>query len=255
MSSLALNTVELTSTLRTAPLNGAPSSSDYNSSQRENLVDLASIVDFINNQILPLVNALPATALQPLQDPIGIEGRSIWADTSDQGILFFDSLSSNPLTVADSLRVLNGVLTTMGQQLVDLGIEVASLQARLASTNQNDIALALQNLSSSLNQLTVAQQIQATQISQISSAKIVTKRSGSTSVPAGTTITIPLVFTAAFNDNLYTVSIGLETSSANGLVSAGSFQRDGGGTGVTVGIVNNDAIDHTVIVNVTASHD
>jgi hypothetical protein len=58
MADLNLNTVELTSTLRTAPLNGSPSSSDFNEGQRETLVDLATIVSFINNQILPLVNAL-----------------------------------------------------------------------------------------------------------------------------------------------------------------------------------------------------
>src|SRR3954468_4474929 len=151
---LNLSTVELTSTLRTAPLNGSPSSSDYNESQRETLVDLAALADFVNNEVIPLVNALPATALEP-SDIIGIEGRTVWTDTSDESSLFFDALSSTPLTVADTIRILNGIVSTMSQQLTDLGVEVASLQARLASTNQNDIALALQNLSSALNQVTV----------------------------------------------------------------------------------------------------
>lgn len=172
MASLDLNlsTVELTSTLLTAPLNGAPSSSDYNESQRNTLVDLTSIVDFINNQILPLINALPAGALLPIIGPVGIEGRTVWSDTSDQSALFFNSLSSTPLSLADSLRLLNGIITTMNQQLIDQGVEVASLQAQLSSTNQNDVALALQNLSSSLNQLTINQNVTNTTISGLNIA-------------------------------------------------------------------------------------
>lgn len=155
MPDLNLNTVELVTTIRTAPQNGSPSSSDYNECQREVLVDLAAIVGFINNKILPLINALPDTSLLPLDAPVGIEGRTIWSDTSDQSPVFFDTLSNVPLTLADSLRVIDGILGANSQQLTDLGIEVASLQARLSSTNQNDIALALQNLSSSLNSLTI----------------------------------------------------------------------------------------------------
>lgn len=164
---LNLSTVELTSTLRTAPLNGAPSSADYNDSQRENLVDLATVVSFINNQLLPLINALPASSLLPTVSPVGIEGRTVWTDTSDQSSLFFNPLASLPLSIADSIRVLNGIIITNSQQLIDLGVEVSSLQARLASTNQNDIALALQNLSSSLNQLIVTQNTQGTSLSSL----------------------------------------------------------------------------------------
>lgn len=254
---LNLNTVELTSTLRTAPLNGSPSSSDYNDSQRENLVDLTSVVDFINNQLLPLINALPATALQPVQSPVGIEGRTIWTDTSDQSTVFFNSLSSTPLTVADSLRVISGILTTMNQQLIDQGVEVASLQARLASTNQNDIALALQNLSSALNQVSVNQQIQNTQITQIIGVKVVSKRSAVTTVPAGTVLNVSLTYDIAFNDDFYTamVSVQMNSGSADGLVDAAGFIKTGGGTGITVGVINNDSIDRDVIVHVMASHD
>lgn len=164
---LNLSTVELTSTLITAPLNGAPSSADYNDSQRSNLVDLSTIVSFINNQILPLINALPAGALLPSTAPVGIQGSTIWTNTSDQGQLFFDSLSSTPLTIYESFNILNGILTTSSQQLIDLGVEVASLQSLLASTNQNEISLALQNLSSSLSQLTVTQSVSNTAISSL----------------------------------------------------------------------------------------
>lgn len=262
---LNLPTVELTSTLRTAPLNGSPSSSDYNSSQRENLVDLAAITGFINNTLLPLVNALPAGALLPIQSPVGIEGRTVWTDTSDQSVLFFDSLSSTPLSIADSLRALNGIVTVMNQQLTDQGVEVASLQARLASTNQNDIALALQNLSSALNQVTVNQQIQNVQITEIQGTKAITVRSdqsgqsGAVLVPAGSTAHTTLTFPSsppAFNDNFYTAIVSVEVQGGyNALVNVGGFQKNGTGASVTVSLANFDVVDHTVIVHVFAQHD
>jgi hypothetical protein len=224
---LNLSTVELTSTLRTAPLNGSPSSSDYNAGQREKLVDLATLADFINNVILPLINALPAGALQPITSPVGIEGRTIWSDTSDQSNLFFDALSSTPLTLADSLRVLDGILTVMNQQLIDQGVEVASLQARLASTNQNDISLALQNLTTALDQISVNQQIQNTTINQIQGSKTTALRSNSTSISAGTVSTISMPFVIPFADNFYTVSTGLEVlEGANGLVTVAGFPKE-----------------------------
>lgn len=257
MANLNLNTVELTSTLRTAPLNGSPSSSDFNSGQRETLVDLAAITGFINNTLLPLLNALPAGALLPSNDPVGIEGREIWTDTSDQSTLFFDSLSSVPLTIADSLRVLSGIVTTMRQQLIDQGVEVASLQARLASTNQNDIALALQNLSSALNQVSVNQSIQNTQITQILNSQVVAIRSIQTTINAGTSQNISIVFPTAYNDNFYTVTVGLElaTGSADGLVDTAGFVKDGVGAGVTVAVINNDIVNRDVILHVQAIHD
>jgi hypothetical protein len=38
--------------------------------------------------------------------------------------------------------MLGGMLTTFQTQLADMGVSEASLQSRLASTKQNDIALA-----------------------------------------------------------------------------------------------------------------
>lgn len=253
---LNLPTLELSSTLRTAPLNGSPSSSDYNSSQRENLVDLATLTDFLNNILLALVNALPAGALLPSASPVGIEGRTIWTDTSDQSNLFFDSLDSTPLTIADTIRVLNGIVSTDQQQLIDLGVQVASLQARLASTNQNDISLALQNLTSALDQISVNQQIQNTTINEIQGSHTTTVRSTSTLIPAGTTVNVTLTFLIPYVDNLYTAVTGCEVGEgANGLVSAGGFQRSGTGAGVIVSVTNYDSIDHHATVHVIAQHD
>jgi hypothetical protein len=77
---------------------------------------------------------------------VGIEGRTLYSDTSDSSPLFFNPLTSLPLRVSESLRLLSGMLTTFQTQLADMGVSVASLQSRLASTNQNDIALALRSL-------------------------------------------------------------------------------------------------------------
>lgn len=253
---LNLSTVELTSTLRTAPLNGQASSTEYNESQRETIVDLTSLADFINNTLLPLLNALPAGALEPPNVPVGIEGRTINTDTSDRSALFFDSLTSSPLTIANSLRIINGIVTTLSQQLIDMGVQVASLQARLASTNQNDIALALQNLSSALNQISVNQQIQNTEITEIQGALVIRLRSAPIVLAAGSTTTTVMVFAASYPDNAYTCTTGVEcTDSPSPLVVAGGIQKNGTGVGVTVGIANFDTVAHTVILHVMSSHD
>lgn len=76
-----------------------------------------------------LLTALPAEALAPAGKPVGLEGRTLCSDTSDTSPLFFHPLNSVPLKVADSLRLLNGMLTTFQNQLTDMGIEVASLQS------------------------------------------------------------------------------------------------------------------------------
>lgn len=253
---LNLSTLELTSTLRTAPLNGQASSTDYNESQRETLVDFTTIVDFINNTVLPLLNPLTAGALEPSDLPVGIEGRTINSDTSDSSTLFFDALTSTPLTLADSLRILNGMITTMSQQLIDMGIQVATLQTQLSSTNQNNIALALQNLSSSLNQISVNVQNQNNQITEIVGAQIVKIRSSSIVVNAGSTAIIQVDFLEPFLDDYYTCSVNSECiDGPNGLVAVGSFEKNVTGVGLTVGLVNHDIINHNVIVHVIASHD
>jgi hypothetical protein len=140
--------------------NGSPSSSDYNESDRERLADLTAIVGYLNDTLRPLLSALPDDALSPASAPVGVEGRTVYADTSDTGPLFFNPLTSLPLRVADSLRMLSGMLTTFQTQLTDMGVSVASLQSRLASTNQNDIALALRSLQDVANSLQVAQNTQ-----------------------------------------------------------------------------------------------
>lgn len=155
MATLNIPTVELVSTLRAAPENGPTNSQDYNDSWTESLADLASLSGFINDILLPMLNGLSNT-IQPVTTvaPAGIEGRYIFSDTSDLTQLFFDALSSQPLTVADSFRILQGIVNSTEAAIANLNVEVTALQTQLSASNQNDIAQALQNFAASLSSLT-----------------------------------------------------------------------------------------------------
>lgn len=155
MSTLNLATVELVSTLRAAPMNGSPSSQDYNDSWTEDLADLASLAGFINDILIPMLDGLSA-AIQPNPSgaPLGLEGRFIFGDTTDTTMLFFNSLSSQSLSLADSLRLIYGIIQTVQTTVQMLNVDVIGLQSQLSSTNQNDIAQALQNFAASLTALT-----------------------------------------------------------------------------------------------------
>lgn len=156
MATINIPTVELVSTLRAAPVNGPTNSQDYNDSWTESLADLASLSGFINDTLLPMLNGLIST-IQPVQvaTPHGIEGRYIFSDTSDLTPVFFDGLTNQSLSVSDSLRILNGIISAVQTTVANLNVEVTALQTQLAATNQNDIAQALQNFAASLSNLSV----------------------------------------------------------------------------------------------------
>ena len=62
MATLPLTSLALVSTQRTVPLNGSPTSPDYNDDQNDGLIDLTSIVSFINGTLIPLLQVLPSLA-------------------------------------------------------------------------------------------------------------------------------------------------------------------------------------------------
>src|SRR5665213_818203 len=135
MPNLNIPTVELVSTLRAAPENGQTSSQDYNDSWTESLADLASLSGFINDILIPMLNGLSST-IQPISvsTPHGIEGRYLLSDTSDTTQVFYDNLTNQPLSVADSLRILNGILTSIQATVANLNVEVTTLQSELSAT-------------------------------------------------------------------------------------------------------------------------
>ncbi len=163
MANLDLSTVELVSTLRAAPMNGSPSSQDYNDSWTEALADLAALAGFVDDILIPMLNGLIST-IQPNPNaaPNGLEGRFIYADTTDSSQVFYNNLSNTSNSIADALRVIQGIIDTVQTSINNLSIEVTALQTALSSTNQNDVSQALQNFAAALQALT-AQTVANTQ--------------------------------------------------------------------------------------------
>jgi len=147
MSTATLNiaSIELVSTQRVAPLNGSPSSADYNDSAREVLTDLASLSEFINGTVIPLLNCLPAT------DPLVLDGSAVYASAAvTDDPLFFDATAQQPLTIASVFTKLSQIVASVQTQMTNVSAQVLALQTRLATTNQNDIATALQGLATTI---------------------------------------------------------------------------------------------------------
>lgn len=186
MSTLNLSTVELVSTLRAAPENGATSSQDYNDSWTEALADLASLSGFLNDILIPMLDGLDST-IQPTPNdtPSGLEGRFIFGDTTDITPLFFDQLSSEPLTIADSLRVVNGIVTAVSTMVTNLNVEIIAIQTQLSSTNQNDIAQTLQNFSAALQTLTAQVDADTQSISNLQTQSLLVVNPPATSSSLG----------------------------------------------------------------------
>lgn len=257
MPTLGVDSIELVSSLRTAPTNGAPSSDDYNDSQKENLADLTSIVSFINDVVLPLVNALQDGALLPVDVPVGIEGRTILSDTSDENSLFYDSLAGAPLTLADSLRLLNGMVENFRTQLEDMGVRVSAMQTRLASDNKNDLSLALQNLTNTINTVVSSQTALTSRVQTLeqTDGKLKTIRVTTGSVTNGTTADIAVTWAAPFADNNYTVGVSLQRAAIGDLMTVEGWTYQANGVGITVRVKNSDSGAKTATVHAHAHHD
>jgi hypothetical protein len=146
MATLNVNSVELVTTERTAPLNGAPSSSDYNDTIRELLTDLSTLSDLINTSILPLINSLPAMT------SLVLDGDGLFASHTGSA-LFVDSTSGAQLSVSDVLTKINASNQALASQITDLSARVQSLQSQLATTNQIDVARSIQGFNLSLTGL------------------------------------------------------------------------------------------------------
>lgn len=244
---LALPNLELVSTLRVSPLNGPPSSQDYNDGEQEKLIDLSTVVTFLNNILLPMLNGLgPETAT-------GIEGSGIYGDTTSQEALFYNSLVGEPLVMSDSMRLLYGQLQTLQTLMANIQTAVAALQARLSSSNQNDIALALQGFTSNLNaqlgQIKALQQalsdLQALSVSSMD-ARVTT-----VSVSPGAIEAVEVLWTVPFANNLYTVSYGINDGS--GFMQVTGFSYLTAGSGILVHVLNTDPdASHAGVVNALA---
>ena len=249
MDTLNQDTLELTTTLRKAPRNGAPISQDYNDSWQEALVDLSSITSFINDSLLPILNALPATA------DAGLEGKTLLADSADQGSLFRDGQTNQPLTVADCVRQLRAMIASLETGVNDLTVEVSTLQTRVSASNQNDIVQTLQNLSQVLTQQAQNINLHTQQLSDLGelSRKGKTARLTTGSLTGEESATLDVDWTEAFTSNAYTPQISLEDSSGKLQITGWAMQDAGVGLSVTV--YNSDSSSHTGTICASAIAD
>jgi hypothetical protein len=241
-NTIDIPTVELVSVIRSAPANGAPSSLDYYDSDLEKVTDLSSLALFINNTLLPIVNALSPLASS------GLLGTSCYSDTANQDSLVYNNSTGQSLTITQSMRLLNGQLQIMQTVITNLSQQVTSLQTRLSSTSQDDLSLALQNITSVLaTQSAEIQSLQLT-VSTLNSTNFTTVIQETTgSISANSNATVSITWDSPFVDNTYMVSYALDDTS--GYLSILSFAYVGTGTGINVLVKNSDTVNsHTGFV-------
>jgi uncharacterized protein YukE len=243
MATLPLTPLALVSTQRTVPSNGSPSSQDYNDDQNDGLIDLTSLVSFINGTLIPLLQVLPSLATAA-----GLEGRAINTDSTNLTALCFNALTSTPLTIAQSLNYLQNLQTNLQSQITGLSTQVAVLSSQLSSTNQNDISLALQNFQSVLNTTTATLNALQTSVNNnaATTAQVVTP-----SIAASGSANVVVDWATAFTGNNYTVALSVED--ASGFLMIESWSYNTGGVGLTVKVSNTDpAAAHTGTIHAIA---
>lgn len=256
-TTVSITPVDLTSAERVAPVNGPLSSSDYNESTLEILSDLATIASFINQVALPLLSTLAAAAQQPTQQPVGIQGSTIFTDTSDATPLFLDPATGQPLVIADSLRSVSGMLDTYTTQLNDLQVQVQTLQQRISSSSLNDVALTLQNFGESLSTLNGAVKSVQSQITTLSNgaAKVQVTRVVTGSITVASVGSVTVDWPTPYVDDNYTVT-GLALEEATSDLEIVGFTRITGGAGITVLVQNsNQSTAFSGTVHASACHD
>jgi len=230
MATIPLTPLTLVSTKRTVPLNGSPSSQDYNDDQNDGLIDLASLVSFVNGTLIPLLQVLPKLAATA-----GIEGRAINTDSTNLTALCFNSLTSTPLTVAQSLTYLQNLQTTLQSQMTSLTTQVAVLSSQLSSTNQNDISLTLQSYQATLNTLTA--QVLAMQTSIQTAYTTICQVPTPVVDPLGEESSI-VHWPNVMANNSYTCVCSVEDPT--GYLGVTSWSYLPGGVGITVVVENTD---------------
>lgn len=232
-TTLNLQTVELISTLRTVPANGSPSSTDYNDSFRETLADLASLSEFINDTLLPIINALPTAASG------GLYGDALNASSDVTNPLFYSSSEQRQLTVAEVLSAINAANSAIQKTVTDLNARVLQLSTKLATTNQTDMLSTVNALSAQFQQvlstvdgLVSASASQATWQANVQRARITTGN-----IAASGNATINLMWPQPFA-NAYTAVATVDD--ASGLLEVMSVEKLGNNAGVAIKVYNLD---------------
>ncbi len=232
MNNLNLSAIELVSTLRKAPQNGAPSSQNYNDSMREILSDLSALTLFLNNKIVPVLNALPETAAE------GLQGSTLYASTDDSdNSLFFNTQTGEPLTMADVLTRLYSMYQQTATKMDEITAKVVALQSRLATTSQNDVARVIQGFSNALKTLdnTVLGINQQNSSNSVLIAKQRFIRVGSGEIPASGTATVAVTLDPPFQTDNYSVVLSVEDPSGKVVIDKWVKSDDGVNPAATPG--------------------
>jgi hypothetical protein len=233
-TTLNLQDIELTTSISTAPLNGPPSSADYNETQREILADLSSLSMFINSTMIPLLANIQSSALGSTL--YGLQGSTIISDSTDTTDTFYNSVEGSSLVIGDSLRVLRALITTLQQEFTDLDIQVATLQSSLSTTNQNSIATALAGLQSTVTILTNAVSGTSLQINALNTEIGLFNGSvcATPSIPALSTQQVTANLSTPYSDNNYTPTLSLEDPTGELEIISFTYQLSGVGLYVLV---------------------
>lgn len=176
-------------------------------------------------QVLPI---LASTA--------GLEGRALNTDSTDLSGLCFNAQTSTPLTVAQSLRYLQNLLAGQQGKVTDLGTQVALLSSKLSATNQNDIALSLQNFQSVLNQLSAQTTVLQTSVN--TSKAVQTLQMVTPMITALGESSVPLLWARPFTNDAYTVACSIEDPTSS--LQVASWAYIPGGSGITIAVTNSD---------------
>jgi uncharacterized protein len=237
-TTLNIPSVDLVSTVRTAPKNGAPSSADYNDTMREILVDLGSLSELLNVSVLPVLNQLPEAAAA------GLEGRTIYASMDDDKTpLFYSESAQKFFTIADVLQNLHTLITQSNNTLVDVTGRIVALQSKLATTSHNDVINAVQGFTDQVRQVSYAQSglTRAVESQAAELDKTQTVRKTLEATAAGTS-TLDITWPVPFKDNSYTVALAVE-----GAALTVGFVKMTDGAGITVSVNNpGDAVSLTI---------
>jgi hypothetical protein len=136
------------------------------------------------------------------------------------------------------MRLLNGILQTMQTTVTSLSQQVGSLQARLSASSQDDLSLALQNITSTL----------ATAVASVSSLNLTVSNLQALvgveqdlvvttgAVPASSTAAVSITWPTPFADNTYSVGLSMEDSTGDLTILGFSYQSSG--VGITVNVAN-----------------
>lgn len=235
MNTLNIQSVDLISSQRSAPKNGAPSSGEYNDTMREVLGDLVSISDTINEAILPILNVLPEEAKD------GLSGTTMSANPDDTGSLFYNLAQKQPYTVAEVLQNLFGMNTDLRTKIADLGGSVAKLQTLMSTTGQSDILASVQSFSDQIKNLmsviTTMKQSLASYESRLQRTRSV--RLEVPAVEGYGVIGMDVNWDITFPSNDYTVTLSLEDP--NGDLQISGWSKLSAGRGIHVTIHNNNS--------------